>query len=120
MISRQFMTYVSVGVLSAGVDIATMEVLIHLRVHYEGAVSLGYVIGLVVNYIFHARVTFRKASSGATIVKFGNVVFLNYLITMLCVAVSQHWFSSVLVGKLASLPLVAVNGFLQCRYWVFR
>ena len=75
---------------------------------------------MVVNYWGHARVTFRAASSGATMSRFGVLVLVNYLLTMLFVVVAQRWLGNALIGKIASLPVVAVNGFLWGRYWVFR
>lgn len=120
MINRQFLVFVGVGILSALIDIATMEGLIQLDIHYGLAVSVGFSVGLIFNYICHARVTFRASSSMLTVVKFGAVVFINYLITITFVVGSQHWLGSVLAGKVASLPVVAVNGFLWSRYWVFK
>ena len=120
MIPRQFQIYVCVGLLSTGVDIATMEALIRFGVHYGAAVTLGFAVGLVVNYVFHARITFRASSTIATIAKYGDLVFTNYLFTLVCVFATEHWFGSVLLGKLLSLPVVAVNGFLWSRYWVFK
>lgn len=120
MVTRQFMVFVVIGVLSALVDIACMEGLIFTGLHYGMATSVGFALGLVVNYIGHARVTFRAPSSAMTMIKFGIIVLANYLITMAFVIGFLHWFGSVLAGKVASLPVVAINGFLWSRYWVFK
>lgn len=116
----QLITYLGVGVLSAVVDIGTMEGLIFFGVHYGSAASLGFAVGLVFNYICHARVTFRAKSKMSTVFRFGILVLVNYLLTMICVVACQQWFDSALTGKLLSLPLVAANGFLAGKYWVFR
>ncbi len=31
-----------------------------------------------------------------------------------------HWLDSLMAGKLVSLPLVAVNGFVLSRRWIFK
>jgi len=118
--TRQFLVYVGVGVLSALVDIGTMQLLLMLGSDYRIAVSAGFGIGLVFNYLCHERFTFRARRSAGTIARFALLVLMNYGLTLLCVEVSLRLFDSVLAGKIASLPLVAVNGFLWGRYWIFR
>jgi putative flippase GtrA len=117
---RQFLVFVGVGGASAVIDISTMQVLVRLGVHYGLAVSVGFFAGLIVNYIFHARVTFKAVSSLGTLGRFAAVVFSNYLITLLFVFISDNMVASILLGKFASLPVVAFNGFLLSKYWVFR
>lgn len=118
--TRQFITYVFVGILSAIVDIGTMQALIWLDFDYRIAVSVAFGIGLTFNYLCHERVTFRAKRSAGTIVRFGVLVLANYGLTLLCVHLSVANLDSVMVGKLVSLPLIAVNGFLWGRFWVFR
>lgn len=118
--TRQFFIYVIVGVLSALIDIGTMQALLWLDFDYRLAVSVAFAIGLTFNYLCHERVTFRAKRSAGTIVRYGILVLANYGLTLLCVHLSVTHLDSVLVGKLVSLPLVAVNGFLWGRYWVFR
>ena len=48
------------------------------------------------------------------------VLLLNYLITLFFVALSEHFLDSIVIGKIASFPVVAVNGFLWGKYWVFK
>lgn len=120
MIQRQFLVYVSIGVLSALLDIAVMEGLIRGGVFYGTAVSAGFVAGLVFNYLCHAKVTFGSTSSVASAIKYGIVVSVNYLITMLFVTVSHHWLGNVLAGKIVSLPVISIIGFLLGRYWIFK
>lgn len=117
---RQFAVYVGVGVLSAVVDIGTMSLLLHAGSDHRIAVTAGFLIGLVFNYLCHERITFQALRSRGTILRFGVLVLVNYALTLLCVQLSLAWLDSVLIGKLVSLPIVAVNGFLWGRYWVFR
>lgn len=118
--TRQFLVYVLVGVASAIVDIGTMQALLWLNVDHRIAVTVAFATGLVFNYLCHERITFRAMRSRATIVRFAVLVLMNYGLTMLCVQLAVAYFASVLIGKLISLPLVAVNGFLWGRYWIFK
>ncbi|SDP57073.1 GtrA-like protein [Ralstonia sp. 25mfcol4.1] len=120
MIKRQFIFFVLGGILSMLVDIASMQALMHMRVGYGIAASVGFVVGLVVNYVCHARVTFKARHTASMPFRYGTVVLLNYLITMSLIVVAKHQFDSALVGKIISLPIVALNGFVLSRLWVFR
>jgi putative flippase GtrA len=118
--TRQFLVYVGVGVLSALVDIGTMQALIWLGLDHRLAVTAGFAVGLVFNYLCHERITFRATRSAGTMLRFAVLVLMNYGLTMLCVFLSVQYVDSVVAGKIVSLPLVAVNGFLWGRYWIFR
>lgn len=120
MISQQFAIYVAVGLLSAFVDIGIIEIILMNGVNSGLAVSTGFVAGLIVNYLCHSKVTFRVQSTTGSILRYSMVLFLNYAITMLLVMASEYWLESVLAGKIFSLPIVAVNGFLLGKYWVFK
>lgn len=120
MIRRQFFSYVGIGALSALIDIGTMQGLLLLGSTAELGVTLGFAVGLAFNYVCQGRVTFKVTSTSLyTVFKFGVFTLLNYALTMICVWISLWWLDSVLIGKLVSLPLVAVNGFLGSRYWIF-
>ncbi|ELX10627.1 GtrA-like protein [Janthinobacterium sp. HH01] len=120
LLQRQFLVFVAGGVLCALIDIGLMQLLIHAGAAPVTAASAGFLAGLAVNYAFHAKVTFQQLSSGATIGRYLCVVAANYLITVTLVALAQTLLGSALAGKLASLPLVAVNGYLLSKYWVFK
>jgi putative flippase GtrA len=120
MVVRQFLFYVAVGVLSAVIDIGSMQLLLGAGMAYQGAVSAGFMAGLVFNYTAHQRLTFRARHSTGTLVRFAILLALNYALTLFCVELALHFFEPVLTGKLISLPVVAINGFLLGRYWVFR
>lgn len=55
-----------------------------------------------------------------TLIRFICVVGLNYILTLALVALSLSMFQNALIGKLVSLPLVAVNGFFLSKYWIFK
>lgn len=120
MILRQFVVYIGVGILTALLDIGTMQALLLAGTGSTVAVSAGFTLGLVFNYFTHLRVTFKATGSQGSVLRFGILVLLNYGLTLACVELGLWLLDSVLAGKLLSLPVVAVNGFLLGRYWVFR
>ena len=118
--SRQVATYIAGGVLCAVVDIGVMQVLLRAGVHFTGATTAGFLTGLLVNYAFHSRVTFDAAASAASFARYLCVVGLNYLLTMGCVSMAVALAGMPLAGKIVSLPLIAANGYLLSKFWIFR
>ena len=118
--SRQFAVFVSGGLVCALADVGLMQLLLSAGVHATAAASGGFGAGLVVNYLFHSRVTFNTAASPANFTRYLCVVAMNYLLTIGCVALADANLDNPLLGKLLSLPLVAVNGYLLSKYWIFK
>ena len=117
---RQFAVFVAGGLLSALVDIGLMQALISYGAHYASATTAGFAAGLLVNYAFHSRVTFSSPASAGNFARYLCLLGFNYLLTMACVGLSVPWLGSALAGKLLSLPLVALNGFVLGKYWIFK
>ena len=118
--SRQFAVYITGGLLCALADIGLMLVLLEAGMHHTTAASAGFFAGLVINYAFHSRVTFNAAANPANFARYLCLIGANYLLTIGCVALADAAIASSLAGKLLSLPLVAVNGYLLGKYWIFR
>jgi len=117
---RQFLVFVSGGVMCALVDIGVMQALIGSNVNVLVATSVGFLAGLGLNYLFHARLTFNAAMSAHNMARYLCVVALNFCITLAMVALSVALIDAALPGKLASLPVVAINGFLLSKHWIFK
>lgn len=117
---REFAVYVTGGVICALVDIGLMQLLLTAGFHAAGAASAGFGAGLLVNYAFHSRVTFNAAASPANFTRYLCLVGVNYVLTLGCVALAAATLGSPLAGKILSLPLVAVNGYLLGKYWIFK
>jgi len=113
---RQFGTFLAGGLLCALVDIGVMQLLLRSGVHFAGATTAGFLAGLLVNYAFHSRVTFEAAASASSFARYLCVVGLNYLLTIVCVSLA----GMPLAGKIVSLPLVSVSGYLLGKFWIFR
>ncbi|MGJ7914357.1 GtrA family protein [Massilia sp. LXY-6] len=118
--SRQFGTFVAGGLLCALVDIGIMQLLLRSGVHFTAAATAGFLAGLLVNYAFHSRVTFQAGASASSFTRYLCVVGLNYLLTMGCVALAVALAGMPLAGKIVSLPLVSVSGYLLSKFWIFR
>lgn len=118
--SRQFGTFVAGGLLCALVDIGIMQLLLRAGAHFTGATTAGFLAGLLVNYAFHSRVTFDAAASASSFARYLCVVGLNYLLTMGCVSLAVSLAGMPLLGKIVSLPLVSINGYLLSKFWIFR
>jgi putative flippase GtrA len=120
LLRSQFLVFIAGGALCALIDIGLMQLMLRAGAAPVVAASGGFLAGLAVNYAFHARVTFKQLSSAGTVGRYLCVVAVNYLMTVALVALADALLQNALAGKLASLPLVAVNGYLLSKYWVFR
>ena len=119
-IDPRMLTYLAGGVLSAVVDIGIMQMLILGGLGVYLAASLGFGGGLLVNYAFHAKVTFKSSTGLQSFGRYLCVVAMNYLLTLGFVGVSHALLGSALVGKVMSLPVIAVIGFLLSKRWIYR
>jgi putative flippase GtrA len=95
-------------------------VLLRAGVNVPAATTAGFFASLLLNYAFHSRVTFDAAAGATGFVRYLCVVGINYLLTLGCVALGVHLAGMPLAGKLVSLPLVAVSGYLLSKYWIFK
>lgn len=117
----QFLKFIIVGGLCAGVDLSVLYFLILIGFSDLLSITLGFIAGLLVNYYMHARFTFEVQklyiSSG---VKFIIVVGINYAITIFSIFLLTSTLAfTVILAKVVSLPVIAINGYLLSKYWVF-
>jgi putative flippase GtrA len=117
---KQFFVYVLGGVLCALIDIGAMEALIAAGQHYTFAASAGFAAGLAVNYWYHTKLTFQSNAHPANFARYLCVVALNYGLTLACVAASVAMADWALPGKIVSLPIVALVGFILGKIWIYR
>ncbi|MDT1843052.1 GtrA family protein, partial [Acinetobacter baumannii] len=45
---------------------------------------------------------------------------INYLLMLACVALAAALLDNPLAGKLVSLPIVAINGYLLSKHWIYK
>lgn len=118
--SRQFMVFVAGGTMCALIDVGLMHLLLSLGVHYSLAASAGFGTGLLVNYAFHTRVTFNASASAGNFARFLCVIAMNYAMMLACVALFATFFDNPLFGKLFSLPITAINGYILSKHWIYK
>lgn len=117
---RQFLLYLAGGLLCALIDVGLMQVLIGRGIDHVAAATAGFAAGLLINYAFHSTLTFQGAPTVFSFTRYLCVVGFNYLLTIGFVSLAVALADSALAGKLLSLPVVALNGFLLGKYWIFR
>jgi putative flippase GtrA len=117
---QQVLVFICGGLLSAAIDVGVMQFFIMAGSPVALATTAGFASGLLVNYVFHAKVTFQRPAVSTSFVRYACLVAFNYLLTIGCVNLAILLGGNALLGKLASLPLVAMNGFLLGKYWIFK
>jgi len=117
---RQLLTYLVGGGASAAIDVGLMQLLLWQGLPLVAAVSIGYVAGLLFNFLYHAHLTFRQGANRAAFARYLTVVAANYGLTLLCTAASMQLVQWALPGKIVALVLVAINGFLLGKFWIFK
>lgn len=121
MIATQFSRYVTVGGISAAIDVAVLWALLQLAVPRALAVAAAMAIGMAVNYTLHHRFTFRstRAVDARSIALYLAAVGFNYLLTLALIEVGILFGLGVITAKILTLPIVAATGFLFTRRFVF-
>lgn len=117
---HQFIVYILVGISSAVIDVGLMKLLNMSGVHYLLAANVGFVAGLSANFLLHSRLTFKTSYSHSALTRYISVVLVNYLLTMLCVTIFHNWLGMPVLGKVISLPIISINGFLLSKYWIYK
>lgn len=120
MFNRQFLIFIFGGLVCAIIDISLMHLMILAGFNYIIAATGGFFTGLGASYLFHSQLTFRFAMSSTNFWRFLAVVGVNYLFTIAFVSLFFLIFKSALIGKIISLPIIAVNGYYLSRRWVFQ
>lgn len=120
--SGQFARYLLVGGLSAAIDVFVLWILLAAAMARAPAVAVAMVAGMVANYALHRVYTFRtrRALSAGSVTLYVSIVAVNYVLTLAIIEAGLHLGLSVIWGKIVSLPLIAVSGFLFTRRFVFR
>lgn len=116
----QFAVYLCGGLLSALIDVGAMQIFLMSGLDLIIATTIGFFSGLGVNYLFHSKITFKKMVGLAPVMRYMTVVALNYVLTIACVYAAVALETNAMVGKLTALPLVAINGFILGKRWIFK
>jgi putative flippase GtrA len=118
----QLAAYIMIQAATAGVDFATLYVLLRLKLAMSAAVAVAYVTGLAANFALNRNVNFRnferplhrQAWAYATIA----ALVLGF--TVLWVDTFVHFLHvPPMIAKALSIPVTFVIGFLSNKYVIF-
>jgi putative flippase GtrA len=112
--------FLLVGGASAAIDVGLMALLLHASVPALPAAAASFLVSLVFNYLAHAMFTFRTAATPANAVRYACVVALNLALSLAFVWIFERAFNAPLLGKIASLLVVAANTYWLGRLWIYR
>jgi putative flippase GtrA len=84
------------------------------------ATTLGFICGLAFNFSASKMFTFgvRSDIRGQT-VRYGILLAINYLSTLIIVSASETWGPGYVVGKLIAVGLVTSSTYFALGHWVF-
>ena len=116
----QFATFTAVGLFSAALDLCTLFTFLQLGVSPYVALTGAFICGLAINLWLHARFTFESTVRTENAIRFLFVVVVNYVLTLSIVLVFDRLGQGHFLGKIASLPLAALHGYLWSKHWVFK
>lgn len=121
--SIQFLRFVVSGGVSAAADVLLLAALVALGTPRLAATPMAFLSGAFLNYTLHRRFTFQttRPASGGEFFRYGCVVAFNMLLTSALVeGLTGGLGLALVVGKLATLPVIAVSGFVLSRTFVFN
>lgn len=121
---RSLALYLSIGALSYAVDAG----LLVLTTGPFGAptwlgTTIGFWTSVIVNFALNRTVFARRAgptSMAAHTARYGALLGVNYLVTLLIVSVGVSWGWPALVPKTFAVALTTTWNFLLYRTWVFK
>ena len=116
----QFITFTAVGLFSGVVDFCAFFFFIQCGIGQFVALTIAFFSGVFINIWLHSQLTFDSKLRVRNVKRFLLVVGMNYVLTLSVVFVFQQLGHDYMLGKFASLPLVALHGFLWSKYWVFN
>lgn len=120
---KQFFRYCVTGGTSTAIDMILVYLLSANNFSPNYSISIGFFVGLLVNYQMHHYFTFSVAESltATRFTRYMAVVVINYLIT-LCIANIVIFFhpGMLMLGKILSLPIVVLVGYFLTRKFVFN
>ncbi len=117
---RQFAVFSGVGIACTLLDFTLLVLLLQFGINTLVATAIGFLAGLFLNVMLHTRVTFESKLSSWVLLRFMVVVGMNFALTLGLVEMAALWAERPLLGKLIAVPMVAINGFLLSKTWVFK
>ena len=120
VVDQRFFVYLIGGFLSAAIDVVTFQMLLLADISLFFATTVSFMISLFVNYLFHSKFTFASKVRSSSFARYLIVVAFNYFITLGIVIFFSWLIYNALIGKIVSLPIVAIIGYVSGKYWIFK
>ena len=117
--SRQFVTFLAVGLASAAVDGGTFLLLHHFGLVDWAANLVGYSLAFLANYHGNRSIVFRAGSVPGALRRYVTLVLGNLVVSTLLVRLGLVAGLAPWLAKGGSMAVVAVVNFVLMRRWVF-
>jgi len=116
-----FARFLLVGVLSVGVDTGSMVLLYELvGLPLAAATTLAFLLTLAVNFSLNMGFVFGvRGRLAGRLARYGVLVGVNYVLTLLLVLGIAALGVNYVVAKLVAVACCALVNFVAYRYWVF-
>ena len=116
--------FIIVGTLCAGVHLSSFQLLWKIaHVHYQVAVSIAYVLSVLVHFFANRQVVFKNHTTelAVQLPRYIFMLAINYLVTLLVVSVAVEILSlQPIVGIVLAIGCTVNVSYLLSRFWVFR
>lgn len=119
---RSLARYLIVGLVSYGIDIGLLTLAWYvLRLPLWLATSIGFWGSFAVNFVLSRHWTFDAANHpvGAQLVRYGVLVAVNYVVTVLAVMALHQAGLPVVAARTITLAVLTASTFIIYRTWVF-
>lgn len=121
---RSLFLYLLVGGLSAGIYFGLFSFFYAvLNMHYKWALTLGFFLSTVFNFLSNRHVTFQSHTHAAHVqlIKYICLLIVNYALNLMI----AHFSVSVLglspyLGVIIAIGCAVPFTYLMSKYWVFR
>lgn len=121
---RSATTFLAVGASSALVYFLSFAWLWNsLHLNYKLAVSIAYLLSVIVHFTANRRITFRAHDHvlSKQLAKYSVMIAINYCITLFVMhGVVTHLGWSPYLGIVCSIAMTVGIGYLIAKFWVFR
>jgi len=117
-----FLVYVLVGVVSAVSDICSLYVASKvLNWNLALSVTIGFIVGIIVNYVLHSIITFKRKMEFVTFIKYLLVVAFNYMLTLVLIQLLVSGLDlGLILSKIITLPVIAAVGYILSKAWIYQ
>ena len=120
---KSILLFLFVGVVSALVNFTSFTILWKFAgVNYQIAVSIAYVLSVVVHFLTNRKLTFESDHTHFLLQmpRYLTMIFVNYLITLsITHMVVEMLHLTPYLGILFSIGVTMNVSYLMLRYWVF-